>query len=123
MKHLPLCFAAIGVALLLNSCGMNYAAMLNENQHSTQVQLSSNNFRVVDRIHGNAGVPYILGFGGMNRSQLYEQAYSAMLEKAALKDASRAIVNVVTEEHVGGVPPFYFKRTVTVSGNVIEFTR
>jgi hypothetical protein len=29
----------------------------------------------------------------------------------------------VTEEHLGGVPPFYYTRTITVSASVIEFTK
>jgi hypothetical protein len=29
----------------------------------------------------------------------------------------------MTEEHFGGLPPFYIKRTITVSGMVVEFTK
>lgn len=56
----------------------------------------------------------------MNKKQLYENAYSDMVKKADLT-GSRALINIVTEEHVGGVPPFYYTRTVTVSAHVIEF--
>jgi hypothetical protein len=123
MKTPSTFLAALAAVLLLNSCGVNHAMMMNQNQHSTQVHLAGNNFRVVDRVHGSASVPYIIGIGGMNRSQLFEQAYTSMLEKANLKEGARVVVNVVTEEHVGGVFPFYFKRTVTVSSNVVEFNR
>jgi hypothetical protein len=46
-----------------------------------------------------------------------------MIEKANMLGSSKAIVNVVTEEHFGGVAPFYIVRTVTVSANVIEFQK
>ncbi|HYG03275.1 MAG TPA: DUF6567 family protein [Chryseosolibacter sp.] len=110
-------------ALLLTSCGVNGSLILNQNQNATQVHLASDNFKVVDKISGSADVPYVLFIGGMNRRELYKEAYSSMLEKAKLENSSRAIINVLTEEHVGGVPPFYYKRTITVSANVIEFTR
>jgi hypothetical protein len=87
------------------------------------VQLSGNNFKVIDKVMGTAEVTYILGIGGLDTRQLYQNAYSAMQDKANLTGSSKAIVNVITEEHLGGVPPFYYKRTITVSGYVIEFTR
>ncbi len=97
--------------------------MANLNQNATQVELSGNNYQTVERVSGSAEVEYILFIGGMNRSQLYSNAYADMLSKADLMTNSRALVNVVTEEHIAGVPPFYFKRTITVSAHVIEFTR
>jgi hypothetical protein len=106
----------------LNSCGVNSALVANFNQLSTQVELSGNNYKTIDRVTGSAEVEYILLIGGMNRKQLYANAYADMLNKADLMTGSRALVNVVTEEHIAGVPPFYFKRTITVSAHVIEFT-
>lgn len=119
-----LMFSSIAFTLLLFSgaCGVNNAIILNHNQNSTQVHLSSMNYRFVDKVSGSADVEYVLIFGGMNKKQLYENAYSKMLDAANLT-GSKAIVNAVTEEHLGGVPPFYYKRTITVSAYVIEFTR
>src|SRR5690349_4767966 len=113
----------IVASLLLSSCGFNSALVLNHNQNSTQVQLTSNNYKVVDKVSGSAEVEYILLIGGLNKRQLYENAYSAMVDKASLINSSKALINFVTEEHIGGVPPFYYKRTLTVSANVIEFTK
>jgi hypothetical protein len=67
-------------------------------------------------------VSYVLVFGGVRKKQLFNNAYANMMDNAELS-GSKALINIVTEEHVGGVPPFFFKRTVTVSANVIEFTR
>ena len=102
------------------SCGVSGAYINNENQNSTQVHLTSNNYRVIDQVSGSSEVSYILIFGGMNKKQLYENAYSNMVKEANLS-GSKALVNIVTEEHLGGVPPFYYTRTITVSAHVIEF--
>jgi hypothetical protein len=123
MKKQFVSILAVLGALFLSSCGVNTALILNHNQNATQVSLSSNNFKVVDRVTGSADVRYILMIGGLKKRQLYDNAYSAMVAKANLNNSSKALANIVTEEHVGGVPPFYIKRTVTVSAHVIEFTR
>ncbi|MCB0518894.1 MAG: hypothetical protein H6577_20985 [Lewinellaceae bacterium] len=123
MKKLLFSTLIVASCLLLNSCGVNYAVIDNQNQNSTQVHLASNNFKVVDTVTGSAELVYVLGFGGMNRKRLYENAYSDMVKKANLMSSSKALINFVTEEHFGGVPPFYYKRTITVSAHVIEFTK
>ncbi len=123
MKQLKFLALVIFAALLLHSCGVNQAIVLNHNQNSTQVQLSEANFRNVGRVMGTDSVTYVLIFGGMKKKQMYQRAYAAMLDKADLGSGPRAVVNVVTEEHVGGVIPLFYRRTLTVSGQVIEFTR
>jgi len=107
---------------MMTSCGVNNAIIANLNQNTTEVQLSRNNFKVVDKVKGTAEVKYIFLIGGMRKTQLYENAYANMMNKADLTNGSRALVNITTEEHVGGVPPFYLVRTITVSAHVVEFT-
>jgi hypothetical protein len=111
------------LTLLFSACGVNQAFVLNQNLNTTHVQLGSNNFKVLERITGSAEVKYILCFGGMSKTRLYENAYADMLTNAKLTGSPKAIINVMTEEHAGGVVPFSWKRTVTVSALVIEFTR
>ena len=122
MKSIKFLFI-VTAAVLVSSCGVNGAMILNHNLSTTQVQLSSNNYKVVATVSGSSEVNYVCLIGGLRKRQLYENAYSAMLAKANLLNSSKALVNIVTEEHAGGVPPFYIKRTVTVSANVIEFTK
>jgi hypothetical protein len=116
-------FVLMLMTLLFGACGVNNALIMNHNQNSTQVVLASNNYKVVDRVSGSASVNYIFFIGGMKKKQLYENAYGAMVNKANLMNGSRALVNIITEEHFGGVPPFFFKRTVTVTAHVVEFSR
>lgn len=123
MKKLFISLVSIALLTVFNSCGINGALVVNHNQNATQVHLTSNNFKVVDKVSGSAEVTYVLIFGGMNRKELYKNAYDKMVTSANLLAGSKALINVITEEHVGGVPPFYYKRTITVSANVIEFVK
>jgi PBP1b-binding outer membrane lipoprotein LpoB len=111
------------LAVFLTSCGIGTALVTNHNQNATEVHLSGNNFKVIDQASGSSVASYVLAIGGMNKRQLDENAYSAMTKKANLLNGSKAIINVMTEEHVSGFAPFFIKRTITVSAQVVEFTR
>lgn len=121
MRFFLLVTAGACLFLLLGSCGINNALVLNQNQILTQVNLGEENFKVVDRVSGSAEASYVLIFGGRNKRNLYATAYGNMLDKAELNNRSKAVVNVLTEEHIGGFPPFFYKRTLTISANVVEF--
>ncbi len=108
---------------LLSSCGIGYSFVANHNQNATEVHLSGNNFKVTDRVSGSSEVYYVFAIGGMSRKQMYENAYATMMKKANLLNSSKAIINLMTEEHFSGFAPFYVKRTITVSAQVVEFTR
>ncbi|GIJ93479.1 DUF6567 family protein [Capnocytophaga stomatis] len=111
----------LGVAsLFLASCGFHKGLTRNVNNHTTEVVLSKKNFKVVERVKGEASDFYVLGFGGMKKA-LIEEARAEMLKKANLLDSSRAIVNETVEVHNSEFVLFS-KYTVTVSANVIEFT-
>lgn len=123
MKKITLYSILLLLTTCLSSCGIGTALVVNHNQNATEVHLSGNNFTVVDQVSGSSEVSYVFAIGGMKKRQLYENAYSTMLKKANLLNGSKAIINVITEEHVSGFAPFFVKRTITVSGQVIEFTR
>ncbi|WP_304235401.1 DUF6567 family protein [Jiulongibacter sediminis] len=114
----------MGLVLMagLSSCGVNHSWILNQNQNQTQVHLGDRNFKTLGRVQGTAEVEYALLFGGVKKKQLYSKAYAQMLENAGLEQGARAVTNVITEEHLGGAPPFYTKRTLTVSASLVEFT-
>ena len=123
MKKIGIYSVLILLAGFLNSCGIGHALVTNHNQNATEVHLSGNNFKVIDQVSGSSEVSYVLAIGGMKKRQLYENAYSMMMKKANLLNGSKAIINVMTEEHVGGFAPFFVRRTMTVSAQVVEFTR
>jgi len=123
MKKISMYSALLLLTAFFSSCGIGTALVTNHNQNATEVHLSGNNFKVIDQVSGSSEVSYVLAIGGMNKRQLYENAYSAMMKKANLLNSSKAIINVTTEEHFSGFVPFFVKRTITVSAQVVEFTR
>lgn len=123
MKKISIYSVLLLLAAFLSSCGIGSALVTNHNQNATEVHLSENNFKVIDQISGSSEASYVLAIGGMNKKQLYENAYSTMMKKANLLNGSKAIINVMTEEHFSGFAPFYVRRTITVSAQVVEFTR
>lgn len=123
MKKIGIYSMLLLFTALLSSCGIGHALVTNHNQNATEVHLSSNNFKVIDQVSGSSEDTYVFAIGGTKKRQLYENAYAAMLEKANLLNGSKAIINVMTEEHVSGFAPFFVRRTITVSAQVVEFTR
>lgn len=123
MKKIVIYSALLTLAAFISSCGIGTALVTNHNQNATEVHLSGNNFNVIDQVSGSSETSYVLAIGGMDKRQLYENAYSAMMKKANLLNGSKAIVNLMTEEHVSGFAPFFVRRTITVSAQVVEFTR
>ena len=123
MKKIGIYSVLLLLAAFISSCGIGVSLVTNHNQNATEVHLSGNNFKVVDQVSGSSEASYILAIGGMKKRQLYENAYSSMMKKANLLNSSKAIINVMTEEHVSGFAPFFIRRTITVSAQVVEFTR
>lgn len=123
MKKISIYSALLLLATFLNSCGIGHAYVTNHNQNATEVHLSANNFKVIDQVSGSSEASYVFAIGAMNKKQVYENAYSAMLKKANLMNGSKAIINVMTEEHFSGFAPFFVRRTINVSAQVVEFTR
>lgn len=123
MKKIVNCSLLLLLSAFLSSCGIGTAFVTNHNQNATEVHLSGNNFKVIDQVSGSSEASYILAIGGMKQRQLYENAYSTMMKKANLLNGSKAIINVMTEEHFSGFAPFFVRRTITVSAQVVEFTR
>ena len=123
MKKIGIYSVLLLLTTFLTSCGIGHALVTNHNQNATEVHLSGNNFKVVDQVSGSSETSYVLAIGGMNKRQLYENAYSIMMKKANLLNSSKAIINVMTEEHVSGFAPFFVRTTITVSAQVVEFTK
>ncbi len=105
------------------SCGVNSALQVNHNTTVTNVTLSNANFKVTSRVMGTASQEYIMCIGAIDKTSLYANAKADLMQKANLVGSAKALINIIAEEHVGGVPPFYFKRTVTYTADIIEFIK
>jgi cell division GTPase FtsZ len=121
MKNFKTILSVLIISVLLSGCGVQHAFVLNSNNNVTNVELSKKNFKVVEKVTGSSTARYIFGIGGINEKALIENAKSEMLLNANLEGAARAIVNITIEEDMTFYF-VYFKRTVTVSGHIVEFT-
>ena len=107
--------------LFLSSCGVHSASMGNLNSNVTHVQLDEANFEIVQAVRGTSTATYFFGIGGISNKSLVEKAKAEMVEEANIMGKSRALINLTTESHVTIVYPIFYRRTVTVSGHVVEF--
>jgi len=123
MKKTVTLILCLALMIGMNSCGINHSWVVNQNQNSTQVQLKEQNFKVVGEVSGEAQVGYVLLFGGAKKRAMYQEAYRELVSQANLEGTSKALINVTSEEHLGGIPPFYYKRTLILRANVVEFTQ
>jgi hypothetical protein len=110
----------ITLSIILSSCAFHSGLTNNSNLHNTTVQLSQNNFRVVQYVTGSSYAEYFIGIGGLNKFALIESARKNMLENANLIGSSKAVINETVEMKITSVL-LYSKITVTVSAYVVDF--
>ncbi|MEP3836755.1 MAG: DUF6567 family protein [Algibacter sp.] len=118
MKKLTLVVLA---SIVLSSCATHHGLTKNFNQHTTEVVLSHNNFKIVKIVKGEAEAKYVFGIGGLSKNGLIAQAKSDMLASANMEGNSRTIINETVEIKKSGLP-FISKYKVIVSAQIIEFT-
>ena len=114
--------------LVLSSCGTYGNMTSNQNQNQTSVVLSEANYKYVGNVSGEVSQIYVLGFGGLRRSALRNNAVDQMMKKASqnnpeLMTGSKAVINVSVHESVKMITPLFVKRTITAHGTVIEFIK
>lgn len=122
MKRFNQIILLLFTVISLGSCGFHNAHSLNVQNNSTNVELSKKNFKVIGQVKGSASHTYVIGFGGLEKRALLDEAKRQLYENAKLEGTSKAIINTTVEYHTMFITELYVKRTVTVSGWVIEFT-
>ena len=110
----------IVTSLLLTNCGVHNGLTSNLNNHSSQVLLTKNNFKIVEHVEGTASGVYVLFFGGPYKP-LVSKARKKMLEHAYLVGSSKAIINETVEVNYKIFMGIVNIKTVTVSAYIIEF--
>ncbi len=122
MKNYVLFMTFIALCLLA-ACATFNPNVSSVNQNQTQVNLSSNNFKVVKSVEGTAKATWIFGAGGLKKKGLVAAAKAAMYKDAKLS-GSQCIINEHTEWKTSNLIPYVWSSaTVTTTGLVIEFTR
>lgn len=119
MKKGRLYIAVVCSLLMFTSCGLMDHLTTNANLTQTQVQLSTNNYKVIGQVTGEATDTYILGFGGLSKSTIANNSYAEMLKNANLKD-SQTIIHITTTTKVKDCIVWQEVSSVT-TGIVIEF--
>ena len=122
MKKLALSILPLSLLLLLGSCGISSSLLLNASNNDTQVHLSKNNYKVLHKVQGISENIYFLGIGGLDNLSIIEKAKNQMMENANLEGRAKAVVNITFDTHFSMFYPIFFKKTVTASGYVIEFS-
>jgi len=109
------------VMLLIVGCGVQHTGIVNNTQSITTINLSGNNYRIIDKVSAKATATYIMGIGGLRNKALIEKAKAGLYEKANLTGSARAIAYIAYDTHYSFIFPFYYRVTVTASGFVLEY--
>lgn len=99
---------------------IGFTSLTDRQVSQTTVNLSSNNYRIIGDCSGEVSYTYIFGFGGPSKSVAFSNAMDAMYNNAQLS-GSQAVINIRGYQEVKTVLGVYIKRTIRVSGQIIEF--
>ena len=122
MRKLLMLLVLVATLFGVSSCSLQDPMTRNLNQNLTNVVLQDNNFKIVQKVRGEAQADYLFYFGGFRKKGLIEEARAEMLENANLIGSSRAVINENVEMSVTSFAGIFSYVKVTVSGYVIEFT-
>jgi hypothetical protein len=103
-----------------SGCAFHSGLTSNLNQNTTQVVLSTNNYKIIAKVKGTASGISVLGIGGSFKP-LIERARAEMLENASIVGSSKAVINETVEVNNKNYAGIVNQKTVTVSAYVIEF--
>lgn len=113
-------FIFLSISFLLCNCASHSGLTTNTNVHTTEVQLTTDNFKVVDNVEGHTRAVYVFGIGGLSKKALIAKARAKMFANADMKGKARTLINENVEVKKT-VFPFVRVHKVGVSGQIIEF--
>ena len=122
MRKLLMLFVLVATLFGVSSCQLHTPVAANLYQNNTNVVLQDNNYKIVQKVRGEAQADYFFYFGGFRKNGLIEEARAEMLESANLVGSSKAVINETVETSLTTIAGIYTNVKVTVSGYVIEFT-
>ena len=111
----------VSILFSFSSCAIHSGLTNNVNNHTTNVVLTKNNYKIIQKVKGTASGTSVFAIGG-SFNPLIERARAEMLESAGLIGASRAVINETVEINNKSYVGIVNTKTVTVSAYVIEFT-
>ena len=122
MRKLLMLFVLVATLFGVSSCQLHSPVAANLYQNNTNVVLQDNNYKIIQKVRGEAQADYFFYFGGFRKKGLIEEARAEMLESANLVGSSKAVINETVETSLTTIAGIYTNVKVTVSGYVIEFT-
>ena len=122
MRKLLMLFVLVATLFGVSSCQLHSPVAANLYQNNTNVVLQDNNYKIIQKVRGEAQADYFFYFGGFRKKGLIEEARAEMLESANLVGSSKAVINETVETSLTPIAGIYTNVKVTVSGYVIEFT-
>ena len=122
MRKLLMLFVLVATLFGVSSCQLHSPVAANLYQNNTNVVLQDNNYKIIQKVRGEARADYFFYFGGFRKKGLIEEARAEMLESANLVGSSKAVINETVETSLTTIAGIYTNVKVTVSGYVIEFT-
>lgn len=106
----------LSVTMFLTSCAAGLSGVM-----SDSAALSSNNFAYAQKnIQGKSQATYVLGFGGMNREAIVNEAKQKMLENNPLRD-NQAMANLVVDFKYSSFLGIVNTVKCYVSADIVEF--
>jgi len=119
MKNFFCVLLVVSMLFSFSSCAIHSGLTSNVNNHTTNVVLEKNNYKIVSKVIGNASGTRVFGIGGSFKP-LIERARADMRSNDNLIGTSRAVINETVETNTKffGIVTV---QTVTVSAYVIEF--
>ncbi len=110
--------AAFGLILLINGgCALSTGSF--DRNSNVSVVLSENNYSVVKTsVQGQSVGLRILGIGW---SPSYADTLGMLKQQAEIEKSSRALVNITEDIKWTGFFPFYWRKIITITADVVEF--
>ncbi|WP_394906104.1 DUF6567 family protein [uncultured Mesonia sp.] len=106
----------LSTALLFSSCAAGLSGMM-----SDSASLSSNNFIYAKKnVQGMSQATYVLGFGGMKREAIVNEAKTKMLENNSLQN-NQAIANLSVDFKYSSFLGIVNTVKCYVSADIVEF--
>lgn len=109
----------LSIAIAFTSC-LGLSSYVSHNVNTTEVQLNSNNFKVIGNVKGTSHATYVLGIGGLSKKAAKENALADMYLNAMLT-GSQAVANI-TEKVMVRNYLLWCRYDYVVNGTIIEFT-
>ncbi|MBT8316044.1 MAG: hypothetical protein HKP59_00300 [Lutibacter sp.] len=106
----------LSIALFVSSCAAGLTGSM-----SDSAALSSNNFTYAEKnVQGLSQATYVLGFGGMKREAIVNEAKQKMLANNPLR-SNQAIANLAVDFKISNFLGIVYTVKCYVSADIVEF--